>query len=666
MRKRYSKTGLLGVALALCLCFTCMPGVFAADGKSVSGDVSLGSINFSDSGWNNFNGSGEVTQTDGTKISITKQEGASIGIKDGTNTGFVTNLNGAERYLQYDATNGAGANVLTITPKSALTEDFSFEFKAAGKEPTIAENLIPRYMSVVMFPESGADASGTTVIGWNNTMLYDTGTSGSGSRWPNQTTNLKVPAPGWGASATTLVKYSATDFRSYKVDVHFNNGEPTFDLWVFTSYTNTGITTDEEGRQLLLDGVKFTSGVDYSKGFGSIKIEMGGATSDQKITSNAEGIAMADIKINKTQSKMKFDFEADSYAAAFKQDTEQSDFVKNTVTWVNGMSLEMNSKAKVAVTDSGFVKNNPSGNKYMEVTATTTNSSTNNSNLTINFPQAMKEDFVTEYKFAIDAPYPTDSYNNYWAQNTNSVIVNAIPKTGGAAAGSRLFFVLGNDRYGEPTNLASNPEQTTYTSGTVIGTKRYISGQAFETIRVVTKYNAALPTADVYRKAAGNDYWELVKKDINYSKYPWGNTANAINYADGISAMIIRLDSGHQSVAAGKTIKYAIDDINVYPLGENETYVDNFELSKDSGNKYTANVKITNNTVSDVSYKLVLCAYDKDGKMLEAKTADLAAAAGVSASNTDLSITNNGAAYAKLYMIDSISGLGIKAQTITY
>ena len=416
----------------------------------------------------------------------------------------------------------------------------------------------------------------------------------------------------------------------------------------------------------MLKNVKFaekdgnnTATVDYSKGFGSIRIEMGASTGD-------EGIALADMKINKIHSKMNFDFEADSYAAAFKQDTEQSDFVKNTVTWVNGMSLEMNSKAKVAVTDSGFVKNNPSGNKYMEVTATTTNSSTNNSNLTINFPQAMKEDFVTEYKFAIDAPYPTDSYNNYWAQNTNSVIVNAIPKTGGAAAGSRLFFVLGNDRYGEPTNLASNPEQTTYTSGTVIGTKRYISGQAFETIRVVTKYNATLPTADVYRKAAGNDYWELVKKDINYSKYPWGNTANAINYADGISAMTIRLDSGHQSVAAGKTIKYAIDDINVYPLGENETYVDNFELSKDSGNKYTANVKITNNTVSDVSYKLVLCAYDKDGKMLEAKTADLAAAAGVSASNTDLSITNNGAAYAKLYMIDSISGLGIKAQTITY
>ncbi len=662
MRKRYSKTGLLGAALALCLCFTCTSGVFAADGKSVSGDVSLGSIDFSDSSWSSFSGSGEVTQTDGTKVNITKQDGANIGVKDSTNAGFVTNLNGAEKYLQYDATTGSGANVLTITPKSALTEDFSFEFKAAGKNATDKKD---RYMSVVMIPEGSENIAGTTVMGWNRGYMYDTGTNGTGSRWPNNTTNLQLIIPNWGTTTKYSIGYSATDFRSYKVDVHFNNGNPTFDLWGFYA-AGTGFEEDEEGRQLLLKNVKFaekdgnnTATVDYSKGFGSIRIEMGSKTSN-------EGIAIADMKINKIQSKMNFDFETDSYTSAFKQDTEQSNFVKNTVTWVNGMSLEMNSKAKVAVTDSGFVKNNPSGNKYMEVTATTTNSSTNNSNLTINFPQAMKEDFVTEYKFAIDAPYPTDSYNNYWAQNTNSVIVNAIPKTGGAAAGSRLFFVLGNDRYGEPTNLASNPEQTTYTSGTVIGTKRYISGQAFETIRVVTKYNATLPTADVYRKAAGNDYWELVKKDINYSKYPWGNTANAINYADGISAMTIRLDSGHQSVAAGKTIKYAIDDINVYPLGENETYVDNFELSKDSGNKYTANIKITNNTVSDVSYKLVLCAYDKDGKMLEAKTADLAAAAGVSASNTDLSITNNGAAYAKLYMIDSISGLGIKAQTITY
>ena len=620
-------------------------------------------IDFSDSSWNNFSGSGEVTQTDGTKVDITKNDRVNIGVKDSANAGFVTNLNGAEKYLQYDAATGSGTNVLTVTPKSALTEDFSFEFKAAGKKVT-GSNV--RYMSVVMIPEGSQNVAGTTVMGWKDGgYMYDTGTNGNGSRWPNNTTNLQLIIPNWGTTTKYSIGYSATDFRSYKVDVHFNNGNPTFDLWGFYA-TGTGLDEDEEGRQLLLKNVKFaekdgnnTATVDYSKGFGSIRIEMGASTGD-------EGIALADMKINKIQSKMNFDFEADSYAAAFKQDVEQSDFVKNTVTWVNGMSLEMNSKAKVAVTSSGFVKNNPSGNKYMEVTATTTNSSTNNSNLTINFPQAMKEDFVTEYKFAIDAPYPTDSYNNYWAQNTNSVIVNAIPKTGGAAAGSRLFFVLGNDRYGEPTNLASNPEQTTYTSGTVIGTKRYVSGQAFETIRIVTKYSATLPTADVYRKAAGKDYWELVKKDINYSKYPWGNTANAINYADGISAMTIRLDSGHQSVESGKTIKYAIDDINVYPLGENETYVDTFELSKDSDNKYTANVKITNNTVSGVSYKLVLCAYDKDGKMLEAKTANLDAAAGVPASNTDLSITNNNAAYAKLYMIDSISGLGIKAQTIAY
>ena len=251
-------------------------------------------IDFSDSSWNNFSGSGEVTQTDGTKVDITKNDRVNIGVKDSANAGFVTNLNGAEKYLQYDAATGSGTNVLTITPKSALTEDFSFEFKAAGKNATDKKD---RYMSVVMIPEGSENIAGTTVMGWNRGYMYDTGTNGTGSRWPNNTTNLQLIIPNWGTTTKYSIGYSATDFRSYKVDVHFNNGNPTFDLWGFYA-AGTGFEEDEEGRQLLLKNVKFAekdgydkTSVDYSKGFGSIRIEMGAGTKD-------EGIAIADMKIS--------------------------------------------------------------------------------------------------------------------------------------------------------------------------------------------------------------------------------------------------------------------------------------------------------------------------------------------------------------------------------
>ena len=202
-------------------------------------------IDFSDSSWNNFSGSGEVTQTDGTKVDITKNDRVNIGVKDSANAGFVTNLNGAEKYLQYDAATGSGTNVLTVTPKSALTEDFSFEFKAAGKKVT-GSNV--RYMSVVMIPEGSQNVAGTTVMGWKDGgYMYDTGTNGNGSRWPNNTTNLQLIIPNWGSSKY-VIGYSDTDLQSYKVDVHFNNGKPTFDLWGFYA-AGTGLEEDEEGRK---------------------------------------------------------------------------------------------------------------------------------------------------------------------------------------------------------------------------------------------------------------------------------------------------------------------------------------------------------------------------------------------------------------------------------
>ena len=243
-------------------------------------------IDFTDSGWNNFNGSGEVTQTDGTKISIEKKEGASISIKDSVDSGFVTNLNGAEKYLQYDAVAGSGTNIITVTSQNALTEDFSFEFKAAGKKVS-GDNI--RYMSIVMIPDGLEATAGTTVMGWNGGYLYDTGTDGNGLRYPNNNQNLQLIIPNWGTAQKYSIGYSETELRSYKIDVHFNNGEPVFDLWGGYA-ANTGLEEDEEGRQLLLKDVKFAGDIDYSKGFGSIRIEMGASASN-------EAIAIADMKI---------------------------------------------------------------------------------------------------------------------------------------------------------------------------------------------------------------------------------------------------------------------------------------------------------------------------------------------------------------------------------
>lgn len=657
MRKRYGKIGAIGLALALCL--SSASQAFAADGKTVNYST-VASVDFSDSGWSGFNGSGEFTQTDGTKLSITKRDGVNMAIKDSVSSDFVTDMNGAAKYLQYDATKGAGANVLTVTPQAALTEDFSFEFKAAGKR---VNGTNVRYLSVVMVPEGAANSYGTTVMGWNGTFLYDTGTNGQSSRWPNNTTHMQLIIPKWSATQKYAISYGIDKLTSYKVDVHFNaNGVPTFDLWGCYA-DNTGLTTDSDGRQLLLEGVKFAdkdgsgkNNVDYSNGIGNISIELGSACDN-------EAIALADMKISKSKdgAEMNFDFENASYNAAFEQTEEQASAIKNTLKWNNGMSLVMNSKAKVNLTESGFVKNNAAGNKYLEVTATTVNKSDNNSELTLNFPQPMKQSFVTEYKFAIDAPYPTDSYNGYWAQNTNSIIFNAAPTGATWQDGSRVFYVLGNDRYGKPADT----DHSTYAAGQAISGISCVSGQTFETIGVVTNYNGSgVPTADVYRKAYGKDYWQLVSKDIGYSKYRW-NTTNAVNYSDGIGSISIRLDSGHNSVAGDKTVKYAIDDIRVYPLGENEVLVNTFELSKANG-AYAANIKITNNTSADAAYKLLLCVYDKDGKMIGVKTDDITAAAGKDGENNSLSITSVGASYARLYMVYSMDSLNIKAQTMAY
>ena len=79
MRKRYGKIGAIGLALALCL--SSASQAFAADGTTVNYST-VASVDFSDSGWSGFNGSGEFTQTDGTKLSITKRDGVNMAIKD--------------------------------------------------------------------------------------------------------------------------------------------------------------------------------------------------------------------------------------------------------------------------------------------------------------------------------------------------------------------------------------------------------------------------------------------------------------------------------------------------------------------------------------------------------------------------------------------------------
>lgn len=269
--------------------------VFANAPASYASDlVTSTAVDFSDSCWEGFGGSGDFAQADGAVVGISKNDGADIEIKDSENADFVTDLNGAEKYLQYTTEKGKGPNTLTIQPKNALKEDFSFEFKAAGKRVGGSD---VRYLTIVMIPEGAADNThGTTVFGWNNSYMYDTGTSGQSSRWPNNNEIMRIEIPNWGNKYA--IGFSGNTLRSYKIDVHFEaNSVPTFDLWGYYA-ANTGLEEDDEGRQLLLKGVKFasrdgnnTSAVDYSKGIGSIRIEMGA-------NENSEGIALADMKIS--------------------------------------------------------------------------------------------------------------------------------------------------------------------------------------------------------------------------------------------------------------------------------------------------------------------------------------------------------------------------------
>ena len=52
--------------------------------------------------------------------------------------------------------------------------------------------------------------------------------------------------------------------------------------------------------------------------------------------------------------------------------------------------------------------------------------------------------------------------------------------------------------------------------------------------------------------------------------------------------------------------------------------------------------------------------------MIGVKPADITAAAGKDGENNSLSITSVGASYARLYMVDSMDSLNIKAQTMAY
>ena len=488
---------LLSVILSVCIVCICFGNILQVSAASED-MVAVSVINFTDNAWDNFAGGSSLVQSDGTKIEASLVSGANFSLKDSNNEGFVKNLNGAGKYLQYDAATGGGTNVITVSPQAALIEDFSLEFKAAGKRNTSNRE---RYLSVVMVPDGSDNISGTTVMGWNNSYMYDTGTTGTASRWPNNTIPLQLIIPNWGTTQKYAIGYSETDLRSYKIDVHFNEGGvPTFDLWGVYA-TGTGLEEDEDGRQLLLKGVKFaekdglgTSTVDYSKGIGSIRIEMGS-------TSTNESIAIADMKLKSAadSTDMDFDFESAAYSKIFEQSANPGTKTKNTLKWGNGMSLAMNSDADVKITDNGFVKNNAAGNKYLQVISQTGNSNEASGDLTLSFPVAMKEDFVIEFKLAVDMPYTPDGADGFWGVNAASLFFGENIPGGNWTTASRPFFFLGNDRYGVPKDTES-----TYAScqwGSDAG-GQYISNGRFETIRVITKYNATRPTVDVYRKAA--------------------------------------------------------------------------------------------------------------------------------------------------------------------
>ncbi len=331
---------LLSVILSVCIVCLCFGNILQVSAASED-MVAVSVINFADNAWDDFAGGSSLVQTDGTKIEASLVPGANFSLKGSNNEGFVTNLNGVGKYLQYDAATGGGINVITVSPQAALTEDFSLEFKAAGKRNTSNRE---RYLSVVMVPDGSDNTAGTTVMGWNNSYMYDTGTAGNGSRWPNNTTPLQLIIPNWGTTQKYAIGYSETDFRSYKIDVHFNEGDlPTFDLWgVYAA--GTGLEEDEDGRQLLLKNVKFAekdgtgqNAVDYSKGIGSIRIEMGSKTSD-------EGIAFADIKISQKAKIQLFDIFSDNMMISSK----------NGVT-VRGWGLSEGADICAQILDNGTV-----------------------------------------------------------------------------------------------------------------------------------------------------------------------------------------------------------------------------------------------------------------------------------------------------------------------
>ena len=331
---------LLSVILSVCIVCICFGNILQVSAASED-MVALSVIDFTDNAWDNFAGGSSLVQSDGTKIEASLVSGANFSLKDSNNEGFVKNLNGSGKYLQYDAATGGGTNVITVSPQAALTEDFSLEFKAAGKRNTSNRE---RYLSVVMVPDGSDNISGTTVMGWNNSYMYDTGTTGTASRWPNNTIPLQLIIPNWGTTQKYAIGYSETDLRSYKIDVHFNEGGvPTFDLWGVYA-TGTGLEEDEEGRQLLLKNVKFAekdglgkNTVDYSKGLGSIRIEMGSKTSD-------EGIAFADIKISQKAKIQLFDIFSDNMMISSK----------NGVT-VSGWGLNEGADVCAQILDKGTV-----------------------------------------------------------------------------------------------------------------------------------------------------------------------------------------------------------------------------------------------------------------------------------------------------------------------
>ncbi len=599
--------------------------------------LSYSDVTFDESAWSttSFDSTVSFTDDDGTTITITQPTPGSV-----TDAGFVADNPAGNKYLQFENTTSTNAQpTLYIKPAAPLTEDFAIEFDYAADGLSYG-----RAFRAVAYPVH-ADGVQTSATG-NKFLEINTANS--------TTTNCKIPINGTDTTKGTYTRDKK--FQSVKIVTKFaGTGNPTFDVYI--------------GGTVAATGIPYTS---YNgKGIAELRFEMNVSTTYvQRLA--FDNIKIYDVAVPKYNGT--FDFEANQYAAINRQKdsgaTTGTTLTFDDGTFIHTQVTSTTGSSAITMTDSGFVTNNPTGNTYMQVEFKGNENNMNPGEIAFVPNTAFTEDFVMDFKFAIDTNYPYGGYvadgkTAYWPVNAPTMTLKVYP-TGRSTQSENGSY--GQSNYSSRTMSFGGANSYYYIQPNANGSSaygqptdpqiKYVSGKQFEDIRVIFKNVTSAPTYSAYRKKAGSDYYELIAADIPLSTRNYNSSStNNPDYTSGLKTIKFEFFDYEQYLTDDFYVKIAIDDIKFTKL--NQDKVDFSQVSaKLEGGKYYPEVTATSYfEEDDKEVQVITAVYDANGMMTGKEIKPLTLEKGVPAKVKSEGVTAVAGGYVRVYVVDSLKTL---------